>query len=461
MNELLFKPVRELAELLRTRQVSPVELTAVALERLERHGPTLNAVVTVTRERALAQAARAEREITRGEYRGPLHGVPYGAKDLLATSEGIPTTWGAAPFKDQRFKDDATVVKKLEQAGAVLCAKLAMIELAGGMGYRQPNASFTGPPKNPWDTTRWTGGSSSGSGAAVAAGLLPFAIGSETWGSIIGPAGFCGVTGLRPTYGRVSRHGAMALCWTLDKLGPLALTADDTGLLLEAIAGPDEADTSSFPEPWSYELGSNRWRPKLGVVRATLGYVSDEVKVNFERSLSELAEFADLDDVSLPDLPYIAAGQTILGAEAASAFEEFLREGGASGLTAPEDAYMWQARFAIPAVDYLRALRLRGVMAEAVDETMRPYDALIAPSRQIIASEIDREMPSSQATDVMGAVGNLLGLPGITVPNGLAGGMPTGLLFLGRAYDENRTINAARLYQSRTDWHTHHPSGWE
>ena len=461
MNELLFKPVRELAELLRTRQVSPVELTAVALERLERHGPTLNAVVTVTRERALAQAARAEQEITRGEYRGPLHGIPYGAKDLLTTSEGIPTTWGAAPFKGQRFNDDATVIRKLEQAGAVLCAKLAMIELAGGMGYRQPNASFTGPPKNPWDTTRWTGGSSSGSGAAVAAGLLPFAIGSETWGSIIGPAGFCGVTGLRPTYGRVSRHGAMALCWTLDKLGPLALTADDTGLLLQAIAGPDEADTSSFPEPWSYEPASGRWRPKLGVVRSTLEYVSDEVKVNFERSLSELAEFADLDDVRLPDLPYIAAGQTILGAEAASAFEEFLREGGASGLTAPEDAYMWQARFAIPAVDYLRALRLRGVMAEAVDETMRPYDALIAPSRQVIASEIDREMPSSQATDVMGAVGNLLGLPGITVPNGLAEGMPTGLLFLGRAYDENWTINAARLYQSRTDWHTHHPSGWE
>ena len=394
MNELLFKPVRELAELLRTRQVSPVELTAVALERLERHGPTLNAVVTVTRERALAQAARAEQEITRGEYRGPLHGVPYGAKDLLATSEGIPTTWGAAPFKDQRFNDDATVIRKLEQAGAVLCAKLAMIELAGGMGYRQPNASFTGPPKNPWDTTRWTGGSSSGSGAAVAAGLLPFAIGSETWGSIIGPAGFCGVTGLRPTYGRVSRHGAMALCWTLDKLGPLALTADDTGLLLEAIAGPDGADTSSFPEPWSYEPASGRWRPKLGVVRATLEYVSDEVKASFERSLSELAEFADLDDVRLPDLPYIAAGQTILGAEAASAFEEFLREGGASGLTAPEDAYMWQARFAIPAVDYLRALRLRGVMAEAVDETMRPYDALIAPSRQIIASEMTVRCPA-------------------------------------------------------------------
>ncbi len=461
MNELVYKPVRELAELLKARQVSPVELAELSLDRLERHGPTLNAVVTVTRERALRQARRAEEEIARGEHRGPLHGVPCGVKDLLATSDGIPTTWGAAPFAAQSFDRDAAVVQRLEEAGAVLCAKLAMIELAGGMGYRQPNASFTGPPKNPWNTGHWTGGSSSGSGAAVAAGLVPFAIGSETWGSIIGPAGFCGVAGLRPTYGRVSRRGAMALCWTLDKLGPLALSADDAGLVLDAIAGPDPEDPSSLPEPWTYRPDAGAARPRLGVVRATLDYVSDEVKANFERSLTELAEFADLEEAALPDMPYIAAGQTILGAEAASAFEEFLREGRADELTAPEDAYMWQARFAIPAVDYLRALRLRGVMARAVDEAMRPYDALIAPSRQIIASEIDKEMPSSQATDVMGAAGNLLGLPAVTVPNGLASGLPTGLLFLGRAHDENRILAAANLYQSRTEWAALHPPGWE
>ena len=461
LTDLLYRPVRDLAELVRAGQVSPVELTELALDRLERHGPTLNAVVTVTRERALSQAKRAEEEIARGGYRGPLHGIPYGAKDLLATSDGIPTSWGAAPFAGRVFDRDATVVRKLEEAGAVLCAKLAMIELAGGMGYRQPHASFTGPPKNPWDVDRWTGGSSSGSGAAIAAGLVPFAIGSETWGSIIGPAGFCGLAGLRPTYGRVSRRGAMALCWTLDKLGPLALTADDAGLVLDAIAGPDPEDPTSLPEPWTYEPTPAAGRPKLGVVRSTLDYVSDEVKANFERSLAELEDFADLEETALPDLPYIPAGQTILGAEAASAFEEFLREGRADELTAPEDAYMWQARFAIPAVDYLRALRLRGVMAKAVDEAMRPYDAVIAPSRQIVASEIDKEMPSSQATDVMGAAGNLLGLPGVTVPNGLASGLPTGLLFLGRAGDENRILAAARLYQSHTDWHTRHPEGWD
>lgn len=461
MRDLLFLPVRQLGALLRTRQVSPVELTELALDRLDRHGPALNAVVTVTRERARAQAKRAEQEIVRGERRGPLHGVPYGAKDLLATADGIPTTWGAAPFAEQRFAQDAAVVRRLEAAGAVLCAKLAMIELAGGMGYRQPNASFTGPPKNPWDTTRWTGGSSSGSGAAVAAGLVPFAIGSETWGSIIGPAAFCGVTGLRPTYGRVSRHGAMALCWTLDKLGPLTLTADDAGLVLEAIAGPDEADPTSHPEPWTYEPAAGPHRPRLGVVSAALEHASDEVRANFDRSLSELQECASLEEAALPDLPYAAAAQTVLGAEAASAFEEFLREGRGRELTAPEDAYMWQARFAIPAVDYLRALRLRGVMARAVDEAMRPYDALIAPSRPIIASEIDRETPNLQAADALGAAGNLLGLPGVTVPNGFASGMPTGLLFLGRAYDEGRVIAAARLYQARTAWHTHHPAGWE
>jgi len=176
--------------------------------------------VTVTRERALSQARKAEKEIEAGLYRGPLHGIPYGAKDLLAT-KGIPTTWGAAPFRNQVFDYDAAVIEKLSKAGAILCAKLAMIELAGGMGYKQPFASFTGPPKNPWNPCMWTGGSSSGSGAAVCAGLLPFALGSETWGSILSPANNCGVAGLRPTYGRVSRHGAMALCWTLDKLGPL------------------------------------------------------------------------------------------------------------------------------------------------------------------------------------------------------------------------------------------------
>ncbi len=201
----IFLSLRSLGELIQTRQVSPVELTQIFLRRLEQMGPTYNAVVTLTRDLAMQQARQAEREIASGKYRGPLHGIPYGAKDLLATAGGIPTTWGAACFRDRCFDYDATVIRKLRDSGAVLAAKLAMVEMAGGMGYRQPNASFTGPGVNPWDKNRWSGGSSSGSGSAVCAGLVPFAIGTETWGSILGPANHCGVTGLRPTYGRVSR----------------------------------------------------------------------------------------------------------------------------------------------------------------------------------------------------------------------------------------------------------------
>ncbi len=252
MSDLAFRPVRELSELVRTRQVSSVQLAETFLDRLETVGPRFNATVTVTRELALEQARRADDELDRGEYRGPLHGIPYGAKDLLAT-KGIPTTWGAAPLRNQVFDYDATVIRKLRDAGAVLAAKMAMVEMAGGMGYESFDASFSGPGLNPWDTTRWAGGSSSGSGAAVAAGLVPFAIGSETWGSILVPGSFCGLAGLRPTYGRVSRHGAMALSWSMDKLGPLCLTADDCGLVLDAIAGPDPLDATTTNRHYRYD----------------------------------------------------------------------------------------------------------------------------------------------------------------------------------------------------------------
>ena len=226
MSDPTWLTIPELGRLLRDRRVSAVELAEHFLARLERLGPTYNAVVTVLRPQALAEARQRDVELAKGKDRGPLHGIPYGAKDLLAV-EGAPTSWGAEPYRGQMLRRDATVVRKLREAGAVLCAKLAMVELAGGMGYNQAFASFTGPGRSPWDRARWSGGSSSGSGSAVSAGLVPFAIGSETWGSIQFPAAFCGVTGLRPTYGRVSRHGAMALSWTMDKLGPIARTAED------------------------------------------------------------------------------------------------------------------------------------------------------------------------------------------------------------------------------------------
>jgi aspartyl-tRNA(Asn)/glutamyl-tRNA(Gln) amidotransferase subunit A len=462
VGDLVWSPVRRLAEGLRARRLSPVALAEAFLDRLERLGPRYNAVVTVTRDRALEQARRAEAEIAAGRYRGPLHGIPYGAKDLLATAGGIPTTWGAAPFKDRVFDFDATVIRKLEAAGAVLCAKLAMVELAGGMGYRQPDAAFTGPGINPWSPEAWSGGSSSGSGSAVGAGLVPFAIGSETWGSILSPAGNCGVAGLRPTYGRVSRHGAMALCWTLDKLGPLGRTADDCGLVLEAIAGPDPADPTAADRSFRYEGDDPTPRPfRFGVLRGVTDGCEEAVRENFVRSLEVLEGFGRVEEVALPELPYDDITRTILYAEAASAFEDLIESGGIAALTAPEDRYTAYARDAILAKDYLKALRLRGVMAREVDRVLASLDALVAPGRATVAASLGGEIRSAirgTARDVMGAVGNGAGLPAVAVPNGFgARGLPTSLQFMGRAWEENRILAAARAYQSRTDWHERHP----
>jgi aspartyl-tRNA(Asn)/glutamyl-tRNA(Gln) amidotransferase subunit A len=458
---IVFRSVRELSALVQNRQVSPVELAETFLERLERLGPRYNAVVTVTRERAMQQAQQAERDIAAGYYRGPLHGIPYGAKDLLATSGGIPTTWGAAPFRHQTFDYDATVVRKLADAGAVLVAKLAMVELAGGMGYRQPNASFTGPGINPWDRTTWSGGSSSGSGAAVSAGLVPFAIGSETWGSILSPANNCGVAGLRPTYGRVSRYGAMALSWTLDKLGPLCLTADDCGLVLEAIAGADLNDPTTTDRPYTYDAEPTGKRFRLGVPKGITADVEEAVRSNFEHALASLEQVASLEEVTFPELPYEAITRIILFAEVSSAFEEFIDSGKTAELTAPEDHYGPYARTAVLAKDYLRALRLRGVMAKHADAVLCRFDALVGPARATTATPLDQEFRGAirgTASDLMGAIGNGAGLPAIAVPNGFApSGLPTGIQFMGRAYTENTILAVARAYQALTDWHTYHP----
>jgi len=457
--DVAFMPLRVLGVLLSARKISPVELTEHCLARLERLGPRYNAVVTVMREHALAQARRAEGEIAAGRWRGPLHGIPYGAKDLLATA-GAPTTWGAAPYKTQRFDFDATVIRRLEEAGAVLAAKLSMIELAGGMGYRQPTASFTGPCVNPWDANAWTGGSSSGSGAAVSAGLVPFAIGSETWGSILSPAGYCGLAGLRPTYGRVSRHGAMALCWSLDKLGPLAQTADDCGLVLDAIAGPDPKDPTASERPYRYEA-FDRASFRFGRIRGVTDGCEEAVAENFSRSLGVLGKFGTVEEVTLPNLPYEQITRTILQVEASSAFEDLIGSGGIAGLTAPEDRYTPYARDAILAKDYLKAVRLRAVMAREIDRVLERYDALVAPGRINEAPVLGQEFRSAigaTAKDVMGAIGNGAGLPAVCVPNGFGvRGLPTSIQFMGRAWEENTVLAAARAYQSLTDWHTRHP----
>lgn len=455
----VYKTIRELSEGIKTGKYSPIELTETFLDRLETHGPTLNAVVTVTCDRARKQAKILEDEASKGKIRSPLHGIPWGGKDLLATAGGIPTSWGAYPLRDQQFDYDATVVEKLDKSGAILGAKLAMIELAGGMGYRQPHASFTGPCATPWSLKHWSGGSSSGSGSAVSAGLVPFAIGSETWGSILSPSNNCGVSGLRPTYGRVSRYGAMALSWTLDKLGPLCLTADDCGLVLEAIAGYDPKDPSTENETWSYTPTEKDW--KIAVPKDILEGKKEPVTDNFKESVKVLEKFATIEEIEFPEFPYETVTRTILNGEAAAAMDEFCKKGLAAELTAPEDRYGPYARSLTLAKDFLRALRLRKQMCRIAEDVMGDYDAVIAPTSGSTAHPIDQPFPVRRPwafRDIMGALGNGAGLPSQSVPNGFSPeGLPTGIQFMGRAYDENKVISIAKMYQEKTKWRLRHP----
>jgi aspartyl-tRNA(Asn)/glutamyl-tRNA(Gln) amidotransferase subunit A len=459
--DFAFLPVVELGRLLRQKKTSATELATYFLDRLERIGPRFNAVATVTRARALAEATQADREIGQGKWRGPLHGIPYGVKDLLATKD-YPTTWGAEPYRQQKFDADATVIERLGAAGAILVAKLAMVELAGGMGYTQANASFTGPGKTPWNPAYWSGGSSSGPGAAVAAGLVPFAIGSETSGSILTPAAYCGVTGLRPTYGLVSRHGAMALAWTMDKLGPLGRSAEDCGIVLEVIAGKDPKDASAVNRGFRMTTQSGS-KFRIGVPKGADKDIQAEVAANFRAALKVLGDKLEvIEDVELPDLPYGAVAGLIIAAEGASAFDDLLKDGRLSQLTAPEDRTGGYPALTVSAPDYLRALRVRRPMQRALDDFLKKFDALAVPTRTTVATPLDKPFRDgwpgvTGGANVIGPT-NVVGVPGVSVPNGFGvQGLPTGLSFTARAFDEGKLVSLARLYQSRTDWHTRRP----
>ncbi|MBN1683357.1 amidase [Candidatus Bathyarchaeota archaeon] len=459
MNILHFSSISELSTKIKEGSLSPVELTNFFLERLKIHGPKLNAIVNILTERALKKAKKMETEIGKGKIRSILHGIPYGVKDLIA-AVGAPTSWGAAPYKNRIIDYDATVVSRLESSGAILCAKLAMIELAGGMGYRQPNASFSGPCKTPWNLNYWSGGSSSGSGSCVAAGLIPFSIGSETWGSILSPANNCGVAGLRPTYGRVSRHGAMALSWTLDKLGPLCQTAEDCGLVLETIAGFDSKDPSTTHKKYKFmEIHKDF---KIALLKGNIENADETVSKNFDNAVKVIEKFAIIEEINFPEFPYEAVTRIILNAEAASAFEDFIDNGLSHELTAPEDKYGGYSRLVVFAKDYLRALRLRGKMVKIAEEIMQDYDAILAPTSKRMPSPIQQEFRRSTRTtpsiDITGSVGNGAGLPSISVPSGFnEEGLPTGIQFMGKAYDENSIISIAMEYQKHTEWHKKHP----
>ncbi|MBM79293.1 MAG: amidase [Planctomycetaceae bacterium] len=460
--EAAFWSVAKLGKQLRAGDFTSVALTEFFIERLKTIGDKLNAVVTVPEELALKQAKLADEGLAGGKDRGPLHGIPYGAKDLLATI-GIKTTWGAAPFKDQLIDVDATVITRLRDAGAVLVTKLAMVELAGGFGYRQANASFTGPGLNPWNSNHWSGGSSSGPGSAVGGGLVPFAIGSETWGSIMTPAAFCGISGLRPTYGRVSRYGAMALSWTMDKLGPMCRTADDCGLVLNAIAGADPNDASCVDRPYQYpDKHDKPCRFKVAVLKGSADKVQPEVKANFEKSLEILKEFCEVGETELPEgLPYNSAPSIILSSELAAAFDDFISSGDVWELTAEDDHWGALPCMVIPAKDYINATRVRVHIQMAMDKLLAQYDAILTPTLATVSYPNDqpwREYRRGFSNSDIGGAGNVTGIPAISIPNGFGENhLPTGLQLVGRAFDENRILAIAKRYQELTDWHEETP----
>jgi Asp-tRNA(Asn)/Glu-tRNA(Gln) amidotransferase A subunit family amidase len=475
VDDLAFLPVTALAPLIQKRDISSTELTRMYLERLERHGTRLNAVVTLTGELALSQAAEADREIKAGRYRGPLHGIPWGAKDLLAT-RGIPTTFGAAPYKNQVLDYDATVVERLRDAGAVLVAKLSLGALAQGDRW------FGGQTKNPWnpdDPQRGgASGSSAGPGAATAAGLVGFAIGTETRGSIISPSAANGVVGLRPTYGRVSRYGAMALSWTMDKIGPMCRSVEDCALVFNAIYGPDGRDDTVVDAPFA-------WNPDVSLAKLKIGYIASE----FERAqpqrgrggdagrgrgrgdepgrgrgglspeeqerraeervklLKEALEVyrkagATLEPIELPGTSLANTIGFILATEGAAAFDDLTRSKDILDPSLNTWPNTFRTHRFVPAVEYIRAQRARTLLMRQMDELMSKYDVFLT---------------STGGGSGLGLT-NLTGHPAVAVRAGFVANAPVMLMVTGRLYDEATTLRVALAHERATKWHEVNPT---
>jgi aspartyl-tRNA(Asn)/glutamyl-tRNA(Gln) amidotransferase subunit A len=464
-DDLFFATLTELNAKLRAREISAVELTRAFAARLETLGPRYNALALPLTKQALRKAQLVDKELKRERFRGSLQGIPFGAKDLLAHA-GHPTTWGAKPFAEQVFDYDATALLKLEKAGALLIGKLSMVELAGGGGYRYPAASLFGPGLNPWDRTRWSGGSSSGSGSAVAAGLVPFALGSETNGSILSPSASCGVTGLRPTYGLVSRHGAMALAWSLDKIGPMCRSAEDCAFVLQAISGADSKDPASAGKSFYYT--PQFYKP---VKQLRIGYAPSDfsewalpsARPAFEKALAVIRETgANLVETQLPDFPYSTLVGTILNAEMASIFEPLIASGKVDELADKKQIAGLKAALEVPAKDYLKAMRLRTLVQHAMRKLFVDIDVLLAPSRPGPATKLDEALdrlppPALKGLNNLTSAGNLAGLPALSLPCGFADQLPVALQVVGRPFSENLLILVGKEFQSRTDWHRKRP----
>lgn len=434
--ELAFLPVTHLSALIKERKITSLQLTKLYLERLKKYGPKLECVVTLTEELALEQAKKADEEIAKGIWRGPLHGIPWGVKDLFST-KGYKTTWGTPPYKDQVIDEDATVVRKLREAGAVLVAKLSLGELAWG------DVWFGGKTKNPWNLNQGSSGSSAGSASATSAGLVPFAIGTETWGSIVSPSTRCGVTGLRPTYGRVSRYGAMTLSWSMDKVGPICRTVEDCAIVFNYIYGPDGKDQTVLDIPFN-------WDPELDIKKLRIGYLKKEFEKDYRNKENDLKTLETLRSlginlipIELPDLP-IEPLSLILNVEAATAFDELTRTRGVDMMVRQErrawpNVFRW-ARF-VPAVEYIQANRIRTLLINEMAEKLKNIDVYVAPSF---------------GTNLL--LTNLTGHPAVVVPNGFdKDGNPTSITFIGNLFKEAEALAVAKKYQDLTGFHLKHP----
>ena len=438
-SDLAFYSIPELAGLIRSKQITSVELTKFFIDRLKKWGDTLECVITLTEDTALAQAKRADEEIKNGKYRGVLHGIPYGLKDLFAV-KGYKTTWGTTPYKDQYVNEDAYVYKRLRHAGAVLCAKLSL----GALAFN--NKWFGGETKNPWNLKQGSSGSSAGSAAAVVAGLLPFTIGTETLGSIVSPSSRCGATGLRPTFGSISRSGAMVLCWSLDKAGPICRSAEDCAIVFNYIHGTDGKDYGSVDQKFNYDGVVNFKKLRIAYAENYFKRLAPDAQ---ERKVLEVYKSlgADLKPVEFPDSSVYPVNliSIILNAESAAAFDELTRTN-RDDLIERQDKGFWPnsfraARF-IPAVEYINANRYRYNLCKAVNEFMKDYDVVIVPSfagRQL-------------------SITNLTGHPVVVMPMGFnQNGSPLSITLIGNLFDEATILAAAKAYQDKSDHNKKRP----
>jgi Asp-tRNA(Asn)/Glu-tRNA(Gln) amidotransferase A subunit family amidase len=463
LEEVAFWPVVQLAQLIKTKQVTSTELTRLYLDRLHRFNPTLNCAVTILDDLGLAQAKQADADIAAGKYKGPLHGIPWGAKDIIAV-KGHKTTWGSGAFKDQVIDKDASVVEMLRDAGAVLVAKLTTGEIAQGDRW------FGGQTKSPWDPSQGSGGSSAGPGSATAAGLVGFAIGTETSGSILGPSSRCGVTGLRPTLGRISRDGVMALSWTQDRLGPMCRHAEDCALVMSVIARPDDRDMSVVDVPFN-------WDARLDITKLRVGYLKQAFDENAD-AVGRAHQQATLDALAklgvkfVPvEVPEFTTDVSAINVESATFFDAFMREGRDKFLTNLGRANGWKGARVLPAVDYLQAQRIRMMMMMKLAEATAHVDVYLGPGNggaagggrggaagggEGAAPEAPRRQGAGQRHSAMA---NLATYPAVAVPNGFnAAKVPTSITFFARPFMESELLAVVKAYQDAAGFHLQRPS---